>query len=276
MAISQKRIEALGDCYVDPNCTDKRVWLRAINTFLNKSKGFNPNLEKLNNEKIRRASHKRWLLPYFDNLGWKEIDIDFFYLNREKFLINCKNGGKEVALLIDKNGDRHLLRRSNWYGGASEISERLRLSTLKKLYEIFVSDVVTPTAPIRQRKMLSDRIQFISNKLENIVRYDKCANNAFRLTWLNNFSYDKVSEVMKFQSHSLLLSPTRLDCSLESASCQYRGFIECNSKLNQLTNYEKTSKLITQKEARHLIEEHYNEVKMKIDVKMEAALSHFI
>lgn len=275
MAHSTNLAEALGDCYVDPNCTDKRIWLRAINRFLNKSKGFNPNLERLNRDSVKYSSSRRWLLPFTKDLGWSVIDIAYFYTDHKKFIINCYNGGKEVALLIDREGNRHLIRRSGWYMAASEISERLGLTTLKKLYEIFVSDVISPTNPIRQRKMMNARVKILGNKFKNIVIRDKCSNNAVRLTWYKDFSYDKQNERIQYTTHTMLISPNRWEITPDVYHGQAAGYINCDDKLKQLASSLQPTRMISKDEAKSLIEEHYNNIKSKIDSQMECAIGNF-
>lgn len=275
MSHSTKLVEALGDCYVDPNCTDKRVWVRAINRFLNKSKGFNPNIEKLNKPSVINSSSRRWLHPFTKTLGWQIIDISFFYMSHKKFIVNCYNGGKEVVLLIDKEGNRHLIRRTSWYSPGSEISERLGLTTLKKLYEIFVSDVISPTQPIRHRKMIHKRITLMAHKFENIVFRDKCANNTLRFTWFDNFSYNKENERMKYITHTILLSPNHWKLSQDAYPSQATGYINCDDKLKQLQSYLQQTRMITKDEAKSLIAEHYSTVKSQIDEYMTEAISNF-
>lgn len=138
----EKRKKLLGDFYLALNTPHtKEEYISKINGFINQLPNFKP-YAKCNYICSVLRSYER-------NNNVKFLDL--YYFINENMPYELKGGNNSIGICVDENNVKHIVLKRSIYS-ANELSKSHSINTIKMVYKVFVYDMITPTAVIRDLK----------------------------------------------------------------------------------------------------------------------------
>ena len=194
MMNEEKVKELLGEFYINyKSVTDKKLYVATINKFINNDMEFLPFESYEKSLKIQATNIRNFIKNNGERYKLLELNHLVFDIYRElkDGITYCNNNLFVVYDTVDKLKKIFVLRGRS---GIKEINATLGIGTLRKLYKMFVYDVISYKILHRRVKLLYDNMHsLISDKK---FYYDKNNENEFKIFRLScksdintNYSY---------------------------------------------------------------------------------------
>ena len=214
----EKRKKLLGDFYLPLNSPHtKEEYISKINGFINQLPNFKPYAKRNHLCSVFRAYEKN------NNVKF----LDLYYFMNESMPYELRGGNNSVGICVDENNVKHIILKRSIYT-ANELSKNHSINTIKMVYKVFVYNMVTPTAVIRDLKEVKSDLANVEYPLITVSE-----NNSVKRTIsvINRMNFNDEFKSMNYNANVIYFDLINGKVTYDFSDSAYSAYGLNNIKL---------------------------------------------